>query len=227
MKYGSMVLALLLFAGFAFAIQPAENWNLVVTGKFSPAGAASHTTEGGNVTGGNLYSNVSTEKWAGYYGNVTGEIVLAQDTPATNIFYQWSWDPTHGGEVCAVAGTTYDWLNRQVISNVTIDNIWGFDSMDTDSANNTFADSVAGCAMDIGGIVTLASAGVTTLGAGNFLTCAFDDGGAALPEDVAFCVEIQNAGGTFDGDTGDYQLLVATNETIAEFETYYFWVELD
>lgn len=81
--------------------------------------------------------------------------------------------------------------------------------------------------MDIGGIVTLASAGVTTLGAGNFLTCAFDDGGAALPEDVAFCVEIQNAGGTFDGDTGDYQLLVATNETIAEFETYYFWVELD
>ncbi len=224
MKYSSMVLALLLIAGFAFAVQPAENWNVISTGKYDPGAGASHVTEGGNVTGGDLYSNVSTEKWAGYYGNVTGEIVLAETT-YTNLFYNWAWTPADGGKVCAIAGTGFNWAGLATLSNATIDSVWGFTVGDTDSGTNTFADGV--CTMTIAGVTPAATTAVTTLGGSGFETCAFDDGGGTLPADVAFCVDIQDNQTLFNSGTGDFQLLVATNETTSQYETYYFWLELN
>jgi len=218
------MLALLFAASLAFAIQPAETWTLGTTGKYTQLTTASQQTEGGNVTYGNLTGNVSTEKWAGFWGNVSGNIVLA---PGANqpMFYTWAWTSADGGEVCAVAAPSFTWASVQAVGAATIDAIWGFDVLNTDSASNTLAD--ASCNVIVAGIAVPPSTGVTTNG-GTFETCAVADAGAPVwKDDIAFCVNITQGGTLFNSLTGDYQLLTAANETAGQYETYNFWLELD
>lgn len=217
---GKMMLALLFLAGLAFAIQPAEDWTVGATGKYSPTEIANVTTEGGNVTEVNLTGNVSTEKWAGFWGEVNGTIVLS---PGVAMFYTWPWTAADGGEICAVVDNGFDWANLAVATGAAVDGAWNFAVGDTDSASNTFTD--AACALSVAGS-SINTAGVTTLGAGAFQTCAATDGGAAK-EDIAFCVGIQEEQGLFNGGSGDFQLLTATNETASTFENYNFWLELN
>ncbi len=225
MKRFAAMLALLFAASLAFAIQPAETWTLGATDKYTQASTASYVTEGGNVTYGNLSGNVSTEKWAGFWGNVSGTIVLA---PGANspMFYTWPWTPADGGEVCAIAASSgFVWAAVEAVTGSEIDTVWGFDVLNTDSASNTLTD--ASCNLIVAGTTVAPSAGVTTNG-GTFETCAVAD--AAVPawkDDIAFCVNITQGGALFNSLTGDYQLLAAANETDAQYETYNFWLELD
>jgi len=204
-----------------FAIQPASSWNLISSSKYNQTVQANHTTEGGNVTNLDLGGNVSTERWAGYWGNVTGEIILS---PATSIFYRWPWDSSLGGEVCAVAAASgFDWSGVQAVTAAAVNTVWNFGAA-TDNASNTFTS--AACSLDVAG------ASVTTVGnltgVGGFETCAVADVGApAGKDDLAFCTNVSYGGSLFNGQDGDYELLVPTNETAGTFETYYFWIELD
>ena len=216
-----ILLSVLLAIGLSFAIQPAYTWTTGTPGKYVPSGNANVTTEGGNVTPLNLSSNISTEKWAGYWGNVSGEIVLS---PGVSMFYTWAWDSGDGGEVCAVAAASgFDWAAVQTILATTIDTIWVFDTLNTDSAAGTLQSS---CNVDVAGTPVAGSVGTTT-GGGTFETCAVGDGDNAAKSDVAFCVNITQGGTLFNALTGDYQLLAATDETAGNTETHYFWLELD
>ncbi len=212
---------LLLSAGIAFAIAPADSWTVISTGKYAPAAQANVTTEGGNVTNLDLNSNVSTERWAGFWGNVTGAIVLS---PGTANFYSWAWTSASGGEVCAVAAASgFDWTAVQAATAAAVDGVWGFGAV-TDNAVNTYTS--AACGVDVAG-TAVTSAGNTT-GVGGFETCVVADGGApAAKADFAFCTNITQSGSLFNGQDGDYEVLVPTNETAGSFETYYFWLELD
>lgn len=217
------LLALLLLGSLAFAIQPAESWNVISTGKYAPTGNANVTTEGGNVTNLDLAGNISTEKWAGYWGNVTGQIVLSPGSAP--LFYQWAWDSGDGGEVCAIAAASgFDWANVQATAGAAIDGIWGFSGTDTDSAASTLTES---CSVDVAGTPVAGSAGITTNGAA-FQTCAVADGAApAAKSNIAFCVNITQGGTLFNTLAGDYQLLAPADETAGTTETHYFWIELD
>ena len=164
---------------------------------------------------------MSTEKWAGYWGNVSGNIVLS---PGTAMFYTWAWSSSDGGEVCAVAAPSgFAWATVQTIAVATIDTIWGFDAFNTDSASNTLTSA---CNVNVAGTAVTGSAGTTT-GGGAFETCAVGDGDDIAKQDVAFCVNITQGGALFNGLTGDYELMAATNETMGGVETHYFWMEMD
>ncbi len=216
-----ILLSLLFAVGLVFAIQPAEGWNVGAIGKYTQTGQANVTTEGGNVTNLNLSSNISTEKWAGYWGNVSGGIVLS---PGASMFYTWAWNPSDGGEVCAVAAPSgFAWSTLQAIAGSVIDGAWGFDPLETDSGQNTFTSL---CNVDIAGQTVIGSDGTTT-GGGTFETCLIGDGGGIAKNHVAFCVNITQAGNLFNGLTGDYELMAATNETAGTTEMHYFWLELD
>jgi len=220
MKKFGILLGLLLVMGVSLAIQPAEGWNTGAIGKYTPGANANVTTEGGNVTELNLTGNVSTEKWAGYWGNVSGNIVLS---PGAAMFYTWAWTSADGGEVCAVAAPSgFAWATVQAVAAATIDTIWGFDTLNTDSASNTLTSA---CNVDVAG-TSVTSVGTTT-GGGAFETCAVGDGGGAAKGDVAFCVNITQGGALFNSLTGDYELMAATDEAAGSTETHYFWIELD
>ncbi|MEM4166042.1 MAG: hypothetical protein QW255_01630 [Candidatus Bilamarchaeaceae archaeon] len=213
-------LILTLVMAYAFAIQPAETWTVGQIGRYEPLTHANVTTEGGNVTQLNLTGNVSTEKWAGFWGDVAGNIVLAPNTTA--IFYSWTWSPANGGVVCAVAAQTgFDWTNLNPITATAIDTIWGFGTA-TDNATNTLTTT---CNIVVNNQSVTNSAGTTT--GGSLTTCAIADSNTPTAKsDVAFCTTIQNNVPLFNGQNGDYELLTATNAALGSTETYYFWLEL-
>jgi len=214
--------ALLFLVSGVFAIQPAESWNIGAIGRYTQIGQANVTTQGGNVTNLNLSGNMSTDKWAGFWGNVSGGIVLSS---GTNIFYSWAWTPAMGGEVCAIAAPSgFSWTGIQAITAAAVNSVWNFGAA-TDNATNTY--KINTCAVNVAGTAVTNTAGNTT-GVGGFTTCAVAD--QAVPTtkaDLAFCVNITQNGNLFNGQPGNYELLVPTNSTLGSTETYYFWVELD
>ncbi|MCP4647964.1 MAG: hypothetical protein GY852_09585 [bacterium] len=220
MKYG-LAFALLVLVGLSFAIQPAETWQAGPQGKYTQVGNANVLTEGGNVTPLNLSSNVSTEKWAGYYGNVTGQIVLAPNT--ADMFYTWAWTSANGGEVCAIAAPAgFNWAGLVAAAAGDVDTVWGFDTTDTDSSTNTMAGT---CNVDIAGITV--STACTTMPTSGLESVVVNDGATAAKSDIAFCVNITSGTALFDGSTGDYELMTAANETAGATDTHYFWLELN
>ncbi len=222
MKLSIGLIAILLGIGLAFAITPAGNWTVLSTSYYTSTTNASVLTQGGNVTNLALSSNTTTTKWAGYWGNVTGGLLLAPST-GTYTFYTWAWNASKGGEVCSVAAATgFNWVNVAATTVGAVDTMWGFTTTDPDSATNTLGQS--NCAMTIGG-VTVSTVGNYS-GLGTFETCAIDDGATAAKSDFAFCVNISTNGTLFNNQTGNYQLLMPTNNTVGATETDYFWLDL-
>ena len=220
MNKGILLALLLAVSGLAFAIQPAQGWTVVSTSKLTPGTNANVTTEGGNVTNLNLAGNVSTEKWAGYWGNVSGRLVLAPSSGS--LFYTWAWTSANGGEVCAVAAPSgFNWATLALPVAAQIDTAFGFLTGETDATAGTLT---TGCTVGVAGQNPAGLGNYT--GVGGFQTCAISDGGTAKAN-YAFCVNITQGGSLFNGATGDYELLAPTNSTAGAFETHYFWLELD
>jgi len=208
--------------GLAFAIQPVGNWTIISTGHFTPNATTNVTTAGGNVTNMNLSSSISTTKWAGYWGNVSGSLVLAPNSSSAN-FYAWAWNISNGGVVCAVAAPYgFNWAAVQNTTAPFVDTVWAFGAA-SDNATNTLVNT---CTITVGGVTVTGTAGNMT-GGNTFKTCALSD--AATPttkSDLAFCVNIASAGTLFTGGSGNYQLMVPTNKTYGATETYSFWMDL-
>ncbi len=222
MKLSIGLIAILLGIGLAFAISPAGDWNVISTGRYTSATNASVTTEGGNVTNADLNSNTSTVKWAGFWGNITSALVLSPGVGQASL-YSWAWAPANGGEVCSVpAASGFDWANVASVATTDIDTMWGFNVSDADSAANTLTDSA--CAITIGG-TPVTTVGNKT-GVGGFETCAVSDSATSLKSDFAFCADIASAGTLFNNQTGNYELIMPTNNTVGGTETYYAWLDL-
>ena len=223
MKLSIGIFLILFGIGLAFAIQPVGNWTIISSDHYTPNSTTNVTTVGGNVTNMDLNSTSSTTKWAGYWGNVSGSLVLAPNSSSPDL-YNWAWSTSNGGVVCAVAAPYgFDWASVQTTTASSVDTVWGFGSA-SDNATNTLTST---CAIDVGGINITGTAANTT-GGTSFNTCALSD--AASPStkgDLAFCVNIAPAGTLFTGGSGNYQLIVPTNKTIGTTETYSFWMELD
>ncbi len=215
-----VMLALVIGIGLLAAIQPAGGWTVVSSGNYTNTANANVTTVGGNVTNMNFNSNISTNKWAGFWGNVSGKTVLS---PGTAMFYTWTWTPTSGGDVCAVASPTgFNWAAIAITTATAINSVFGHGAA-TDNATNTLNDAT--CSVNVAG-TSVTSTGNYTGGGTAFQTCAIQDGAATAKSDFAFCVNITGAGNLFNGQTGNYELLVPTNKTLGSTETYYFWLEL-
>ncbi len=219
-----IMLVLVVGSGLAMAIAPADSWTVVARARYTGVnGDANVTTEGGNVTNLNFNSvNVSTAKWAGYWGNLTSaKLVLAA---SRNFFYTWAWNATNGGVVCAVAAPSgFAWGSAVAAAASDVDTMWSFTGADSDSAVNTLKNAT--CALNIGG-KSITSAVSALTGVGGFTTCAIADGATAAKSDFAFCANLSSAGNLFNGQTGNYEVMAPTNKTIGTTETHYFWLEL-
>ena len=237
MKKTTIIVMTMMFALFAIQFTTAEPVNpqdLDVgpseTRDLSGLPTQSADAQGGNVTQLNIHTIAVTRSWQGYYGNITGDIVL--DDASGNTFYNWTLT-TPSGEVYASRTSTVDFSTIACASSAQRgDEETYLDQTpaDGDSVTNTY-NFTAHPEINIGAVTLTQDT--------CFSTNAFSDG----TQDASRFYQLLLADGTsnivyttiidpdqigFDGSSYDFQLLVGENEKPGnEGPTeYFFFVQI-
>ncbi len=193
---------------------------------------ASDVTEGGNITAVNLNGSSLTDRWAGYFGNISGANIYLTDASGgtTNYLYTWAVaGANQTGEVCVSTFDTFDFATIGVADGADIDTAWGF-AGGADLGVSTF-NSGATCNLSFeeqGSSVSNTNTADGDSGLSSFETCVIDDGAAvAAPNDLAFCTNINSTGVNYLGTANtEYEIIVAANDSLAATTTYYFFIEI-
>ncbi len=200
--------------------------------------------EAGNVTGMNLVTNANTRAWAGYYGNVSGTIVLSD--AGSNNLYTWAIaNPT--GEVYASNGSGVSWskvacvnLTANSSSNYpanqsTIERFFGINVTDRDGFNETFNSTFNDAAGFYVGATRIDDVPkcpmLFTHTSGAYQTANFKEVLLTDNSSVIFTALLNDSQTGFKGGTElfDFQMLVAENGHLGQessLTNYYFFVEL-
>lgn len=216
--------------------------------------AASHEASAGNVTEINITGISQTKSWQGYYGEVTGTITL--DDANNNTMYDWS-SAEPQGEIYASNASIVIWDDIQCFNydadgdteiNITgVEAMFGIASDDYDGIDITFHSNgkLSDHATDhpefyVGSrTITPASCPATSTYINSASAAGSTDFTEVLLTDklsIVFTTIIQNDdfGNVtdkegFDGNTHDFQMLVAENGNDGDDTTtpYYFFVELE
>lgn len=185
--------------------------------------------QAGNVTQLEINATSITNYWAGYFGNITSNIVL-QDADGNN-FYNWSnANPT--GEVFATRNNSLEWSSIKCMQPSEVSNeetYLGHAATVADSITNTFSStnhpefSVASTTLT--GCPSTNAFSNTGASASLWYNVLLSDAG-----NTSIYSTLLNATGTgFDGSLWDFELLVGENGTgggALATTTYYFYVEL-
>ncbi|MEM3374022.1 MAG: hypothetical protein QXE31_02255 [Candidatus Woesearchaeota archaeon] len=181
--------------------------------------------QAGNVTGLVINQTSITRIWQGFYGNVSGQIVL--ENSAGNNFYDWTL-ATVSGQVYASRNLVSDWTSV----NCTNSSQWEAEEL----ALNIPLTSVEG----INETYSLTTHPLFTVGnipvqncrstrpynstgqPGNFWNVLINTN---LTNTVYVSV-LSDDSSAFDGGTADFELLVPTDRSTG-LATYYFYVELN
>jgi len=197
-------------------------------GGATPTGVAA---SGGNVSNVGLSSNTQTMRWVGFYGDISGNVVLRN--AAGEQFYAWT-QSNASGYVLAAKNASILWatLKATPLTGAQIDAAFTFLAAKTDSGTATynttsFGGTVAGVAITAG----VASSGTTMFGSTgntwvqqtlNTSTVGVDD------KSSVFMSRINNNQNSFNGTVVDYQLMVPEDESANTAPTaYYFYLQLD
>jgi hypothetical protein len=193
--------------------------------RYNGTGAvANASTQGGNLTGLNMSTTQLSERWAAFYGDVQGNIVLT-DAAASNYVYSWVWSAADGGTVCVSTNSSLGSIYAGGATGSDIDNAWSYSSDATDSGTNTF--SSTNCTLDIGSASITDASYADTGTAGGFMTCALKSAVTPAKANMVFCSDIIPGGTTWNNGTGDYEVMVPTPIGPGTTETYYFYANLN
>jgi hypothetical protein len=191
------------------------------------------TADGGNITEVNITVTTQTQAWQGFWGEVSGTLVL-QDAAAFN-FFSWNFSNI-SGEVYASRDNAVAFANINPNNNCSIDNVLtGFGQ--TDSVNNTFINN-SNRFIAVGSVQINASTACAvhsyvnnTAQSSFFQTIILtDDANNATNASVGgntsvYATPIDGDQAGYNTDLHDYQLLVPVNRT-AGVNTYFFYAEL-
>ncbi|MFH1642049.1 MAG: hypothetical protein ABIC04_04065 [Nanoarchaeota archaeon] len=193
---------------------------------------------GGNNTQLEINISQATGNWQGYFGNISGKVVLGDVNG--NTMYDWtagsSFSPI--GEIYAANATIVDWsdvicvnfsgngsIGSQGINHTTLESMYGMGATDTDGIDETFT-----------GINNITIAG--TMVENCRATNTYDNNGiqstyfneTLLTErsqgTVIFATEVDQDATGYDGNKWDFQMIVADDGSDGVATAYYFYVEL-
>jgi len=227
---GLLVVLLLLPAAFAAPV-PATGLTSGVSSQrdLSNLNTTSVDAVAGNVTRLDINALSITQSWQGYYGNISGNMVLAD--AGNNSMYEWGNGTSVTGEVYASRNDTISWATINC-SNTTViaaeETYLGQTSGDADSVTNTF-NGTAHPSFLVGGR--------------NMTSCpstnAFVNGGSQTTDyhqvlladgsgKTVYTTLIDHGAIGYDGNQWDFELMVGENEHAgSEGPTiYYFFTEL-
>lgn len=211
-----------------FGVQGATSINAGTTSRASFVNSSTATipVEAGNVTELNITGTAVTTHWAGFYGEITGDITLS--TSDGSVFYNWSGLGALSGEVFASTDNAVSWSSigcADVTDISTIETALGILPTDADRINATYT-STAHPDFSVGG------APLSTC----YSTNAYTDGGldptafyqvllADGESDAVYTTLINESLTGFNNAAHDFQLLVGESDA-AGSSALYFYLEL-
>ena len=252
-KKGRIVIMLLIFLLSAVSAlatylneptPPNDGFTVVSSERRAYVGTMYKEAEAGNVSELSMTASVVTRGWQGYYGNITGTIVL--DDALNNSMYTWDLaDPE--GEVYASRDNAINWSDGNIICAdishiVTEESTFNFNGgvgQDVDGINETFNESshpaftvgnntftASECDFTVSTYVDDAPAGVKRYFNETILKSQSDD----FMVYMAFIIQGGADGFKNNIDANyDFQMLVPEDGHDGDTSTtnYYFWVELE
>jgi hypothetical protein len=204
--------------GLAMAISGATPTQVGNQYRWTGQSAANLTTEGGNITAANVSGTFLTDRWAAFFGNVSGTIVLGNNT--SNV-YSWTYNVSNGGEICLSPATAFSFATPAAAVPATLNTDFNLGSA-SDNATRTFTTTSCSLTFSTGTVSSLPN--VTTTG--GFNTCAVTDGSTGAKTNYAFCTAINSTGTNWLTNAAHYQVMVPT-EPGSGTENYYFYMELN
>ncbi|MCC7574008.1 hypothetical protein KO361_00245 [Candidatus Woesearchaeota archaeon] len=223
-----MLLLIILTAGFVTA-QPlgVEDVDVGTSSRFDDTTTPEAVdAQAGNVTELTLHGLSVTRFWQGFYGNITGTIILSDASGAN--FYDWN-VTTPTGQVYASRNNAVSWTNINCSNATHIaaeETALGQNSNDPDSITNTFTNNNH---PDFNvGLTTIT--GCPTTQAYN----ATGEQGNAFWQvllnadtDTIYTTIIEDTTPEgFDGNPWHFQLLVGENGLVEGTTPYYFYLEI-
>ena len=197
--------------------------------------------DAGNMTSMTINSTAISQRWQGYYGNVSGTITL--DDGQNNTLY--SWDIANpAGEIYAVNDSkSVAWTQVQCLNftagdtsdNVTLtalENSLGMNSADPDGVNETFNLSRGG-SFTVGSSVTIgddSGCSWASLNTDNgpdtvrFNETILSDN--TSNHNVIYTTVIEESLTGFSGSSLDFEMIVGDDGDTVAATDYYFYVEL-
>jgi len=212
----ALIGAMLFGAGIVLAISGASP-SAATQSRWSGNTSGNVTTEGGNITQVTISAATLTDRWAAFWGNVSGTIVLGNTTKSV---YNWSVTTPGSGKICVSTGSALAFTSLSAATATGINTAFGLGSA-ADNATNTFVNQTCNVTIVQGSITNTANTTTT----GGFNTCAITSGGTAK-DNYAFCTALNSTGQNYVGQTVQYQLIVPTNNSVNATETYFFYLEL-
>ncbi len=209
MKTKTMMVALIVTLVSMYAVYAAEPGGATVTssqdlGEFSAGSAGTVSIEAGNVTQANLEANMSTYRWSGLLGNVSGSIQLGDGS--SNVLFTW----TGSGRLVYASEASPTWGSLADASQANVEGVYTHLATGSDNYSLTFT----GGSESIGsGIFTLSSDFATTLssGATTWKTYSLWD-----TTNVVFAGRVESAGTSYSGTTVDYQMIIPEDGTAGD-----------
>ncbi len=225
-----MIVLGLLYTGITsvFGVQGATSVTPGASSRASFVNSSSASTEvqAGNVTELNISGTAVTEHWAGFYGEITGDITLAN--AAGNVFYNWTGLGSISGEVFASTDNAVSWSGIGCASAgelSTIEGIIGIAPTDADRINATYTttahpDFTVGGA-SVSGCDSTNAYTDTGLDASSFYQVLLTD----TQGDAVYTTLINDSITGFNNAAHDFELLVGEPDS-AGATAMYFYLEL-
>ena len=207
--------------------------NNIGSSRYSSSAAANISALAGNVSEVNFVANTITNTWQGYFGNITGTIVLGNANNQS--MYNWNYTSPSGQVYATRTSSVPAWASVACANqgNVTAeDTILGVNvSVDQDSVNKTFLNTTAFNTFYVGSLninstqncraVNLYNG--TAAPSNNFQEVLLNDG-----TNMIYTALITPHANGFDNRTHDFQMLVGENGHNGDVAAtpYYFYLEL-
>jgi len=189
----------------------------------------------GNVTEFNLNANSITQTWQGYFGNITGKIVLGNANNDT--FYDWTLTAPQGEIYATRLATIPTWSSVACASATNIsaeETALGVDpAVDKDSVNNTFFNTTSFNTFYVGSVEINPTQNCYATYMYNSTGAQAVDFAEVLLADVSGSIVytglIEPDAMGFDGSTHDFQIIVGEDghDGNTAPSVYYFYLELE
>lgn len=181
------------------------------------------STQGGNLTTVNISSYQITGKWAGFYGNVSGDIRLADGSG--NVFYKWTISDPTNSVVYVCTGTVSTWTTSNIVPLYSTDNLLpSFLKSGADSFNRTFTtqEQFTSASLTINNVNYTYTYSNNNPG-NTFKTYALK---ADSENVMIWAGKASKAGTSFKNTVVDYQVLAGVPNQYPSTSTFYFYLEL-